>query len=199
MSGAASLFENSENESEGKKVWAGNQIELAECLGVSRETIGRWAKQAGCPGHKADGRYNVEDWQTWMQTSGKTPKKRLPKDKHSLEIERLELDNEKRRTEQDLFRGKLNDQDEVIQVMTALFGSLVNKLRTVKHNLAPSVVGETVPEATKRIGIQLDEALQELSLGEWAKKKVFWQSVSRRLCDLLAENRLSTGPAPTSS
>jgi Bacteriophage CI repressor helix-turn-helix domain len=180
-------------------VWAKNQIELADHLGVSRESIGRWMKQDGCPGHKADGRYNIQKWRTWMEASGKGSKKKPPKTKLDHEIERLQLDNARRRMEQDVARGKLINEDEVIGVLTQLFQGLVNELRTIKHDIAPSVVGESVPEATNRIGRRVDEALEKLSLADWAKKKAFWRSVSQKLCDLLVGNRLSTGLVSTSS
>jgi hypothetical protein len=88
--------------------------------------------------------------------------------------------------------------DEVCKVITEMVSGTVSGIRGAKHALAPRVVGETVPEATKRIGLELDEQLTKLSLGEWAKKKIFWSKVSAHLFDLRKRFSLGVGQSATS-
>jgi hypothetical protein len=63
----------------------------------------------------------------------------------------------------------------------------------MKNTLSPACVGVSIPEATKRIDVETDEALNELALGDWAKKKPFWSSVYVHLQDLLKKNNLGDG------
>ncbi len=167
--------------------WAKNQTALAKHLGCERKSIQRWLKDAannpdtGCPGHTSDGRYDTEAWSDWVEAKGK--KVRSPVagaggvSKGSLEIEALKLKNERLEIENMVRRGEMLHVDEVCKVLTEMMGAFVTKSRGMKHTLAQSVVGLSVPEAMKRIGREMDEALSELALGDWAKKKMFWQSV----------------------
>src|SRR2546425_3529433 len=45
--------------------YAGNAVDLAEILGVSRKTVQRWCKVEGNPGVRPDGRYHVPAWRAW--------------------------------------------------------------------------------------------------------------------------------------
>lgn len=49
-----------------------NVTELAEILGVTRQTIGNWKKIEGNPGTKADGRYHVPSWREFQRLRGHT-------------------------------------------------------------------------------------------------------------------------------
>ena len=182
-------------------LWAKNQVELAEHLGCDRKSIQRWMKagDAECPGHTSDGRYNVTLWKLWTEKKGKKSSGRLGKDKGSLELENFRLRNEKLEIENMLRRGELMHSDEVCKVLTEMVGAYVTKTRSAKHTLAPAVVGVSLAEATKRIGRELDEALTELALGAWAKKKPFWSSVYATLLALQATHGLGGGPSAMSA
>jgi hypothetical protein len=177
-------------------VWAKNQTELATELGCDRKTIQRWMKagEPDCPGHTSDGRYNVTLWKIWVETKGKkvraAPKTR---DKGAMEIENMRLRNEKLEIENMLKRGELLHLDEVSAVLTEMVGAFVRKVRGMKHTLPNAVVGVSVPEATKRVDREAVEALSELALGDWAKKKPFWSSVYAHLQDLQRTHSLGAG------
>lgn len=181
-------------------VWAKNQSELAEHLGCDRKTIQRWIKEADpdCPGHTADGRYNVNLWKLWVTSKGKKVRAVAKgKDKGSLEIEHFRLRNEKLEIENMVRRGELLHVDEVISVLSELTTAFARKVRGLKHTLPNSVVGVSVPEATKRIDREAVDALQELAIGDWAKKKPFWSSVFAQQSDLLRTLSLGDGLSGT--
>lgn len=168
--------------------WAKNQSELADHLSCDRKSIQRWLKAGDpeCPGHTSDGRYNVTLWKLWVDKTGKKVRStsRGGKDKGALEIDNMRLRNEKLDIENMLRRGELMHVDEVNKTLTELVSAFVDRVRSMKNTLAPAVVGVSIPEATKRISIETDEALNELALGDWAKKKPFWSSVFVHLQDL---------------
>ena len=181
-------------------VWAKNQSELAKVLGCDRKSIQRWLKDgdAECPGKTSDGRYNVTLWRLWTEKKGKKPANRLGRDKGSLELENIQLRNDKLEIENTLRRGELMHVDEVCQVLTEMMGAFTMRMRGIKHTLGPQVIGVPVSEATKRIGREVDENLTELSLGAWAKKKPFWGIVYAKLAALHKSYSPGDGPSDTS-
>lgn len=180
--------------------WAKNQSELANELGCDRKTIQRWLKAGDpdCPGHTADGRYNVSLWKIWVETKGKKVRAAVKgRDKGALEVENMRLRNEKLEIENLLKRGELLHVDDVCTVLTDMVGAFVRKVRGMKHTLPNAVVGVSVPEATKRVDREAVEALAELALGDWAKKKPFWSSVFAKLQDLQRTHNLGSGVSGT--
>lgn len=184
---------------ENLSIWAKSQVELAEHLGCDRKTIGRWlkAKDPACPGKSSDGRYNVTLWKLWASSQGKKPALMKTSDKVSLDNQNMRLRNEKLEIENAIRRGDLLDVDEVCKVITEMVAGFVKRARSSKHTLAPQVIGLNVAEATKRIGKETDEALNELALGEWAKKKPFWSSVFATLSDQRKRFNLGDGLSDT--
>lgn len=189
--------------------WAKNQTELAKHLGCERKSIQRWLKDfaadptTGCPGNTSDGRYDIEAWQKWIEAKGKKVRSAVVagagfETKGTLEIEALKLKNERLEIENMVRRGEMLHVDEVCKVLTEMMGAFVTKSRGMKHTLAQSVVGLSVPEAMKRIGREVDETLSELALGDWAKKKAFWQSVYVHLQGLQQIHGLGGGLSSTS-
>lgn len=182
-------------------LWARNQVELAAALGCDRKSIQRWLKEADpeCPGKMSDGRYNVTLWRLWTEKKGKKPAHRLGKDKGALELENIQLRNDKLEIENALRRGELMHIDEATKVLTEMMSAFVMRMRGIKHTLAQQVTGVTVAEATKRIGREVDEGLSELAIGAWAKKKPFWGIVYAKLQDLHKSFNLGSGPSDMSS
>jgi hypothetical protein len=183
-------------------VWAKNMVELASLLGCSRKQISRYLKLEGedaAPAPAADGRYNVTLWKLWAQEHGYLRKKlSTAADRQLLEDRGIQLSNERKEIDNAVRRGELMSVDEVCRVITEMVGGVVDGARGMKHSLSPRVVGLTVPEATKRIGVEVDEQLQKLSLGEWAKKKIFWSKISAHLSDLHKRFNLGGGQSVTS-
>lgn len=183
----------------GPVVWAKNQVELAKLLECERKSIQRWLKEDGndCPGKRADGRYNVAAWKLWIAKSGRKVRTSSTASKGDLEMEGLRLKNEKMALENMVRNGELMHVDEVCKVLTEMLSAAVQRARQVKHSLAPSVIGLSQPEAIKRIGHEVDEVLNELALGDWAKKKAFWSNVYAHLQSLQAKLSLGDGQSAT--
>jgi phage terminase Nu1 subunit (DNA packaging protein) len=181
-------------------VWAKNQTELAEAMGCDRKTISRWLKEKDpeCPGKTSDGRYNITLWRLWGEKKGKKPAARLGGDKGALELEILRLKKAKMEMENALMRGQLIDVDECSKVLASMVRNAYESLRGIKHTLASQVVGVSIPEASKRIQREVDEQLQTLSLGEWAKKKAFWSIIYATLGDQHSTYLLGDGESKTS-
>ena len=65
-----SINEGDEDEIVATVPFVRNQVELAELLGVNRNTIRRWKEEDGCPISRADGRYCVADWKVFARSKG---------------------------------------------------------------------------------------------------------------------------------
>lgn len=175
--------------------FARTREELADLIGgYDAKTISRWLKIAGNPGRTADNRYDVDTWDAWVNATGRRHgrKEKLTKLDYDTRIAALKQEQLQRELARE--RGETCTLDEACTVMTALFSAFVNRLRDLRHDVVPALVGETVPEATKRLGNSHDALLSHLSLGEWAKKKLFWSNASARLCALQRKSLPSTGP-----
>lgn len=177
---------------------ARNQVELAEALNCDRKTIARLLKLDGNPGRKADGRYDVTAWKMWCIDTGHLRRQiGGGGDKTDLEVQSLLLKNERLEMENAIRRGELCHVDEVNSVLGEMLRAFSAELRQRRHSLAPKVVGVTIGEASKRIGVTDREALTQLSLGEWAKKKPFWSKVYAALSDLHRSCSLGDGLSAT--
>ncbi len=169
-------------DSEVGEEFAETQEALCEALHVGdRKSIQRWMKEPGCPGKDDQGRYNVKDWRTWMATQGKrqsTKGTAIEKQREKI----MALDVRLKEIELAEKMGRVIDREECTTVLLELVTKVTQALRALKHSLAPKVVGESVPEANKRIGADIDSVLEGLAaIPEGAKKKMFWQSVSMLL------------------
>lgn len=164
--------------------YARNQVELAEALNCDRKTIARLLKLDGNPGRKADGRYDITAWKMWCIDTGHLRRQIGGGEKSDLEVQSLLLKNERLEMENAIRRGELCHVDEVNSVLGEMLRAFAAELRQRRHSLAPKVVGVTIGEASKRIGVTDREALGQLALGEWAKKKPFWSRVYAALSDL---------------
>jgi hypothetical protein len=182
-------------------IWAKSQVELAQHLKCSRKTVNRYLEIEGDeapPAPTPDGRYNVTLWKLWCQDHGHLKKKLTDAaDRQALEDRTIALRNERMEMENAIKRGELISIDEASRVITEMVGGFVAGIRGMKHTLGPLVVGVPVPEATKRIGRESDNQLTKLSLGEWAKKKAFWSTISALLSDLHKRYNLGAGQSET--
>lgn len=188
-------------------IWAKSQVELAHKLGCSRKQIQRYLKLEGedaPPAPASDGRYNVTLWRIWAAEHGHLRKKLdNAGDRQLLEDKMLQLDIEKKEIANATARGELLSIAEARDVIVGMFSQIVPPLRGMKHTLGPMVVGQTVPEATKRIGREVDTQLTVASeVPEWAKKKsgpagLFWSRLSAELSDLPKRFNLGDGLSST--
>lgn len=188
-------------------IWVNNQVELARELKCSRKQISRYMKLDGDeapPAPTSDGRYNVTLWKLWAQDHGHLRKKlNSAADRQVLEDRTVQLRNERLEMDNALARGELLTVGEAAKVIVEMFGQAAKSLRGKKHTLGPLVVGTTVPEATKRIGREIDDGLTLASaIPDWAQKKrgppgLFWSRVSAELFDLPRRFSLGDGLSET--
>ena len=143
-------------ESRGTSVFAKNQVELANLLGVCRKTISRYKKLPGAPIQRPDNRYDVAAWKEFLERQ-EFHGRSTSSSKEELEREKLRLQNEKLQIEIDTRRGQSIDLEEACQVFAAMVSGFREQGRAMRHDLGPKVVGVEVGEATKRIGVKFDE------------------------------------------
>lgn len=184
-------------------VWARSQVELAQHLGCSRRQLARYLKIEGddaAPAPTSDGRYNVTLWKIWAQDHGHLRKKLAgAADRQLLEDRTIQLRNEKLEIENAVRRGELMSVDEVCRVISEMYSAARDSALAMTHGTAPRVSGLPVPEITKRLRSDLNDAFfAKLSLGEWAKKKVFLSKVSAHLSGLREKFSLGDGQSVTS-
>lgn len=191
-SGAAAAANSSD-------VFVSNQTALVEALGLeSRKTIQRWSRKAGCPGALPDGRYNVTAWRNWMQSNNLGRGRKQGPDIEDVKNQSAVVELRMKQLELEEMEGRSISREEATQVMMAVMTKVAQTFRQLKHGLAPSVVGESVAEASKRIGQAVDEVLSLMSIPEAEKKKPFWRSVSAMLSDHLRELLSTSTPESTS-
>lgn len=189
-----------ERETAPEPEWAESQSAIAEILGVDRNTIQRWLKKRGNPGHDGEHRYHIAKWRDFAVLVGR--KTRTP-DKASAELEGILLKNKMATLEYEKEVGNLLTYQEVAELLGGMGNAFALRLSGSRYALGPLVAGQTVPEATKRIGVEHHRALGELAVPDWAKKKVgpagaFWSKVSRHLSGLQRTASPGDGPSSTS-
>ena len=183
---------------EEKPVFASNQQELAEMLGFkSARTVQRFLKIDGCPGATSNRRYNVREWQTWVNDTGRAPVAGpdLGDERGKLDLEYARLRNEDRKFENEEKRGKYLPLEEVLQVIGDMVAGFIGAGNTAHHEWSTALAGLETPEIARRLKGFLREMNERLSLGEWAKKKAGWSIVYAKLRDL--QNSLNHGDGPS--
>ena len=154
---------------EGTKLWAKNQVELAEILGIERKTIQRWLKLPNCPQARSDGRYSVVEFREWATKTGrKVIDDTTDDEKSRLEIRRLRTICERLDLELEVTKGTYTSNDEVTKSIFRMIGAARKVLAAMPAQLAPQVVGLSIPEAEQRIREQVDNAMKQLHEGKWS-------------------------------
>jgi hypothetical protein len=181
---------------EEEEVFVKNQVDLAAHLDVERKSIGRWMKKPGCPGKEKGKGFSVTKWRAWKDKHrlGRSQGNKLA----NLKEEGEALKNEKQRLLNQRLRGESLDVDEVCKVVCDMLSGFVLQFRQTLPTMADEASGVDPGEALKRLRLRTDEVLEELSLGEWAKKKMFWSTVYARLQSHRATLDLGHGPSSTS-
>lgn len=153
---------------DGAPSFAHSIVELSAALGCSRRTITRYLRRDGNPGSRADGRYDVTAWRTFLRQFGALDEDAEPEseeldgsDPHlrgklmavKIEMAKLELAR---------MRGELVSVESVRQLGAEL-GGAIRKTLTV-HRLASSLVGLSVGEIEDRLKEAEDETLLQLHM-----------------------------------
>lgn len=156
--------------------WAKNQVELARALGVDRKTIQRWIKlkRGGPPEAMSDGRYSVNEWKAWCKRTGRGGG--VDGDEEVGEIERLTAKGlilRNRRLELDIAEreGELINRAEVVRDVTQAIVAFKRELYRMAGTISPQIVGLPIPEAERLLRASIDDALQQISNGEWAQSQ----------------------------
>lgn len=160
---------------------ARNQSVLAKELGYSTQTITLWMKHPSAPTPRTDKRYDIGHWQAFASefgSKGDPGSEGKRSAKQQLEIERLQEQVRKLQLENDEIEGKLISIDEATQVYNDMARGFADQLKGLNHRISQEMAGLDVAEASKRIKEECRTVLETLSLGEYCKKKAFWQTVS---------------------
>jgi hypothetical protein len=139
------------------KVWAKDQTELAQLIGVTRKTIQRWRKK-GAPAPESDGRLNVAAWKDWtIANGGGTPEERTGLSRQQEEARRVLLMNERLEVQIGIMRGDYMKVADVMGHIRTMVAEARRVGESMPSSLAPQVVGLSVSEAEKRLRAWWDE------------------------------------------
>jgi hypothetical protein len=168
---------------------AKNQAVLARELGVSVQCIGLWVKEEQSPTPRTDKRYAINAWKAWMERYGKASSAKVSGSttaKHAVQMAILEETRRQKKFDNDVAEGQYVAWDEVVRVYSDMAHGFAEALKREKHELAQNLSGLDTPELTKRLGESARRILQELSLGEWGRRRdQTWSRLYAQQSDLL--------------
>ena len=152
---------------EGAK-YAKNQVQLADAVGVARETIYGWRKLPGFPKSASNGRWDILATKEWMVRNGKEGRsgEDLPS-KQEAQIEQILLQNRKLEIQIGVLQGNYYDRDEIAREVARMINNLRRVLYGLPSTLAPQVIGATIAEAEGLLKDGVDEAFKELHESDW--------------------------------
>lgn len=188
----------------GGRRFASTQNALAKALGVSVSHVKLFLKNPDGPGMTSDSVYDIGAWREFFDEQGRVGGDENPEDlflskmdKEALEVAKLEEQVRKLKIENEESEGKSVSIDEAQKVITEMTRSFKEALMSMKDRLASDLSGLPTPEAAKRIKEACRDVLDQLALGEWAKKKAFWSRVYATQSDLLKSLALGNGESAT--
>lgn len=151
--------------------FAKNIVELASVLGVSRKTIQRASKEAGCPAPRPDGRHEIAAWREFLKARGTINDEESPAD---ARIKNILLKNQKLEIELAILRKEYAPTEEVEQ-WGAELGAALRAVISRLHLIAPNLAGLSIADIESRLIEEEDEILKQIhALGEnikkWSKK-----------------------------
>ena len=189
---------------QGSPTYVPNEHALARAIGYSdRSTIQKMREHPEAPKKSKRG-YYVPAWkkfdeQVWRPSRQKNAKIEDATEMAKARLRKVELDNEARELKLKKERGELVSLDEVNTVITEAFVGMVHELNRQANEAAPDLAGLDTLEAMELLKEKNRAVLENFALGEWAKKKAFWDRVYAKFQDLQATYNLGSGESATSS
>lgn len=151
------------------------------------------------PKKREDGKYLVSEWKKfdkgWRETRLKNAKPTI--ENQALRDRKIQIAIEREELKLLQERGELISIEEVAMVLGDLFSGVMQTHTKQENDISPQVAGLDTREARKLIRKSNREAWEEFSLGEWAKKKMFWSKLSAILQDHHQMNRSGLGHSDT--
>lgn len=139
--------------------------QLADLLGVHRNTIATWKKDPSAPAHAPKG-YKVGDWTTWaseIASRADVPKssKKAEREYEKLceSVRRLKLDND----EKERMLVPISEVKESIYKMVSELNGII---RTIEDGLPMALQGLGLPEQRVEIRKQFDDMRAKINKGE---------------------------------
>lgn len=148
------------------------QQDLADAVGVARETIVRWMKEPGAPRRKK-GKYNVVEFRTWMTETGKSSSiAEAPSPmKAELEIRKLTAVCERLELEQKIRLGQYHTNDDCKLWVSKAMTAVRTILLALPSKMAPVVEMRPKEEVEMLLREAIDEALISIHEKEWPTSK----------------------------
>jgi hypothetical protein len=147
------------------------QQDLADELGVARETVVRWMKEPGAPRRKK-GKYNVAVFRAWMADTGKGATTEPPSPmKAELEIRKLTAVCERLELEQRIRLGQYHTNDDCKLWVSKAMTAVRTILLALPSKMAPVVEMRAKEECELLLREAIDEALISIHEKEWPTSK----------------------------
>jgi hypothetical protein len=140
--------------------WAKNKLELANALGIERQTLYKWLKIPGNPGKRANGTYNVAEWVEWAAKTDHKLGDDTP-NQTELRSRQILLQNQKLEHQLRVLKREVVDVTEVEELGSRLAAG-IRKVVSAIHLLAPSLEGLKVSEIERMLRDKEDEILGQL-------------------------------------
>lgn len=139
-------------------------IELGRILGVTRQTLSKWAKIAGAPTSRSDGRHSVAQWRNFMTSNDLSGKSH---DLDSLKARDLLVKCEEREFNLAKKRGEFVSLEEVRLAWSSYTAKAMQHLeKALLDELPPILAGKEPIEIRTDIDRQLMEVRRILHKGE---------------------------------
>lgn len=159
-----------DEEDEDSELFVDTQQDLADELGIARETVSRWTHEVGCP-RKRKGKYNVVEWKTWMKDTGKSsslggaePPSPM---KSELEIRKLTAVCERLELDQKIRLGQYHTNDDCKLWVSKAMTAVRTIMLSLPSKMAPVVEMRPKEEIELLLREAVDEALIAIHEKEW--------------------------------
>lgn len=154
---------------ESDETYVETQQDLADEVGVARETVVRWMKEPGAPRRKK-GKYNVVEFRTWMTDTGKSSS--LPTEppspmKAELEIRKLTAVCERLELEQKIRLGQYHTNEDCKLWVSKAMTAVRTIMLALPSKMAPVVEMRPKEEVEMLLREAVDEALIAIHEKEW--------------------------------